>query len=256
MLLVIDSGNTRTKWALVDCSGVDNPCVLQSIQACLNADLATSTLMQSAKLANQVLIANVAGDALATQITQLLAPLKVQFVRAKPQACGVINRYEQAEKLGADRWAALIAAWHLNKQPALVINAGTAITIDCLAVDESGHGLYLGGTIMPGLRLMQSTLAHNTAQLKVSDGEHQRFPTNTENAIQTGCLNAAIGAIIMMLQRLEKRGDFKAKLLISGGDASIIATALKAHFNADEKQIVLLESLVLQGLAILQKEYI
>ncbi|MES2547584.1 MAG: type III pantothenate kinase [Pseudomonadota bacterium] len=251
MLLVIDSGNTRTKWALVDSTGV-----MHATAACLNADLVTSALKQVAQKANKVLVANVAGEALAQQITQLLAPLEAHFVVAKQECCDVINGYKHAEKLGADRWAGLIAAWHINHQPTLVINAGTAITVDCLALDENGTGLFLGGTITPGLRLMQAALTHNTAQLKVNEGSHMAFPLNTENAIQSGCLNAAIGAISVMLKQLEKHNGFQAKLLISGGDASAIAGALMAYLEVDEKRVMIVENLVLQGLAILQKEYI
>ena len=251
MLLVIDSGNTRTKWALVDSLGA-----MQLPVVCLNSDIKTSALNQVVPKAKKVLIANVAGETLAHQITQLIAPLRPNFVVAKHQAGDVINGYVQAEKLGADRWAALIAAWHINYHPTLVINAGTAITIDCLSLDISGKGLFLGGSIMPGLRLMQTALTHNTAQLKVGDGAHFIFPLNTQNAIQTGCLNAAIGAIGIMLKQLEKHIAIQPKLLISGGDATKIANALMAHLNVEENRIMIIENLVLQGLAILQKEYI
>ena len=251
MLLLIDCGNTRTKWALVDDAGV-----MQAPAVCLNGDLAISTLKQAAQKSTKVLIANVAGEELAQQITLLISPLRANFIVAKQQAGDVVNRYEQAEKLGADRWAALIAAWHINHQPSLVINAGTAITIDCLVVDDSGKGLFLGGSIMPGLRLMQAALTHNTAQLNVGEGAHSHFPLNTQNAIHTGCLNAAIGAILVMLQQLEKHIGAQPRLLISGGDATTITSALMADLKVDEKRVMIIESLVLQGLAILQKECI
>lgn len=251
MLLVIDSGNTRTKWALVDSVGA-----MQLPVFCLNSDLMTSALNQMVPKAKKVLIANVAGETLAHQITQLIAPLRPNFVIAKHQACDVINGYVQAEKLGADRWAALIAAWHINHHPTLIINAGSAITIDCLSLDVSSKGLFLGGSIMPGLRLMHKALTHNTAQLKVGDGVHFIFPLNTQNAIQTGCLNAAIGAIGIMLKQLEKHIGIQPKLLISGGDATTIANALMEHLNVEENRVMIIENLVLQGLAILQKEFI
>ncbi len=251
MLLVIDSGNTRTKWALVNSASE-----MQATTVCLNADLAISTLKRAAQNANQVLVANVAGQAIAQQIAQLVAPQKAHFITARQQATDVINRYEQAEKLGADRWAGLIAAWHIHHQPTIVINAGTAITIDCLTTDESNKGIFLGGTIMPGIRLMQAGLTHNTAQLKVDEGSHLTFPLNTQDAIQTGCLNAAIGAIAVMHNQLESVCGLPPKLVVSGGDASTIAGALIAHLKVDEKRVMIVENLVLKGLAILKKEYI
>ncbi|WP_020168831.1 MULTISPECIES: type III pantothenate kinase [Methylotenera] len=252
MLLVIDSGNTRTKWALVNSAGV-----MQATEVCINIDLSKSTLAQAAQKASKVLIANVAGESVAQQIAQLVAPLNTYFVVAKQQACHVINQYEQAEKLGADRWAALIAAWHITQQATLVVNAGTAITIDALVKsDQDNKAVFLGGTIMPGLRLMQTALTQNTTQLQVGEGGFSLFPTNTQDAIQTGCLNSAVGAIAVQWQQLQKYSDCSPKIIISGGDASAIFAALIAHLNVSEKQVMMAENLVLQGLAILEKETI
>lgn len=252
MLLVIDSGNTRTKWALVNRAGET-----QLAEVCVNADLDVSSLSQDAKKASKVIIANVAGDLAAQKLMQLLAPLDTHFIVAKKQAAYVINHYEQVDKLGADRWASLIAAWHINQQATLVINAGTAITMDCVINSEQENiGLFLGGTIMPGLRLMQTSLVNNTAQLNIiGEASYITFPTNTQNAMQTGCLNAAVGAIIMQWQYLKKHSDLAPKIIISGGDATTIANALTPFLNVNEKQAVIVENLVLQGLVILEKEY-
>jgi type III pantothenate kinase len=241
MLLVIDIGNTRTKWALADDAGK-----LQEAQACLNADIAASALALSAKQASKVMIANVAGEVMALQIATLLKPLDPHFIVASTQACGVTNGSSEPEKLGADRWAALLAAWHLNKHPSLVVNAGTAITMDAL----DSKGKFFGGTIMPGLRLMQSALASSTAQLKVVAGVAMDFPVNTQDAIESGGLNAVCGAIGLMLKRLEKHSGWLPKLILSGGDALKIADALKLS----SKQVIITENLVLQGLVLLERE--
>lgn len=252
MLLVIDCGNTRTKWALVGSDGV-----MQTVETCFNADLDRSTLPQAAQKASKVWIANVAGESVAQKIAQLIAPLGAHFIVATPQACGVLNHYKQAKNLGADRWASLIAAWHKTQQATLVVNAGTAITMDCLAKSEQeNHAVFLGGTIMPGLRLMQTALAHNTAQLNVEAGCYRDFPTSTQNAIQSGCVNAVIGAIAVQLQNLQKNSELTPKILISGGDADFILNALITHLKIAEKQVMMAENLVLQGLAILEKETI
>ena len=151
----------------------------------------------------------------------------------------------------------MIAAWSMTRQATVVVNAGTAITIDCLApCEKSNKALFLGGTILPGLRLMQTALMRNTAQLNVGEGVYSDFPTNTENAIQTGCLNAALGAIILQLQQLQNQSEQLPKIIISGGDATVIFNALIAHLKIAEKQVMMAENLVLQGLAILGKETI
>lgn len=252
MLLVIDIGNTRTKWTYTDDNGQ-----LSAMQTCLNGDIAKANfLIAPVKKAQikKVLIANVAGEKIAQQITQLLAPLPVHFVQAQAQACGLTNRY--LPTLGADRWAALVAAWHINKCTTLVVDAGTAITMDGLVyskLDASSkdNGLFLGGTIMPGLRLMQQSLLYSTAQLDVAGGMKIDFPTNTSDAIETGCLNAVIGAIHVMLNRLEAQSGTQASVIISGGDADKIANATMAQL----KRVMIIQNLVLQGLVLLESEH-
>ena len=241
MLLVIDIGNTRTKWALAGDDGR-----LSEFEVCMNANIAASNLSAASQKADRALIANVAGDALAQQIAQLLMPLEVSFISASAQAGGVTNGYAKPEKLGADRWAALVAAWHINKHPSLVVNVGTAVTIDAL----DSKGAFLGGCIMPGLRVMHESLSNNAAQLKVGEGISQNFPINTQDAIATGSLNAVAGAIGIMLKRLEKQCGWLPKLILSGGDANKIADALKLNL----KQVIITENLVLQGLVLLAKD--
>ena len=241
MLLVIDIGNSRTKWALAGDDGT-----LTEFEVCLNANLATSNLSAAAQKADSVLIANVAGEAMAQQITPLLKPLTVNFLTASPQACGVKNGYAETAKLGADRWAALVAAWQRTKHAAVVVNAGTAITIDVL--DEKGT--FLGGSIMPGLRLMHESLSGNAAQLTLGEGVSKNFPNNTQDAMATGSLNAVAGAIGIMLKRLEKQCGWLPKLILSGGDAFRIADALKLNLI----QVIIMENLVLQGLVLLAKD--
>ncbi len=241
MLLVIDIGNTRTKWALAGDDGR-----LSEFEVCMNANIAASNLSAASQKADRALIANVAGEALTQQIAQLLMPLEVSFVSASAQAGGVTNGYTKPEKLGADRWAALVAAWHINKHPSLVVNAGTAVTIDAL----DSKGAFLGGCIMPGLRVMHESLSNNAAQLKMGEGISQNFPINTQDAIATGSLNAVAGAIGIMLKRLEKQCGWLPKLILSGGDANKIADALKLNL----KQVIITENIVLQGLVLLAKD--
>ena len=246
MLLVIDSGNSRTKWALADDSGKLSP-----MEICLNANIAKANFPTAQ--AQSAVIANVAGEVMAQQLTQLLQPLELHFISASGQACGVKNSYQST--LGADRWAALVAAWRNTKHATVVVNAGTAITIDCIGKD----GAFLGGTIMPGLRLMHESLRNNTAQLRVDEAAASNFdadfPANTQEGIETGCLNAVAGAIHLMQKRLEKHSGWLPKLILSGGDAHKIAKSLNTPIlNMGTKQVIITENLVLQGLVLLSKE--
>jgi type III pantothenate kinase len=246
LILLIDIGNTRTKWAVL---GDNNQ--LSSQGVCLNADIAHANL--PIQKTQKAFISNVAGLDMAQKVTQILAPIEVEFLKVTTAVYGLKNNY--APTLGADRWAALVAAWHHHQQPTVVVNAGTAVTIDSISQD----GVFFGGTIMPGLSLMQQSLGNNAALLKVDEGTWQAFPTNTSDAIKTGAMNAIVGAINLTLKRLEKQCGRVPLLLLCGGDTNTIADAMRAHglnqesLNLDTKQVIITENLVLQGLALLAK---
>lgn len=257
MLVVIDIGNTRTKWAEVSDDGSLTEC-----NATSNATIAQSALKNSLLKTEKVVVANVAGEAMAQQLMALIpSDVNVHFVQASAEACHVVNGYQQSDALGVDRWAAAIAAWHQYQQPAIVINAGTAITIDSLSNTalktrwvksaSAKRGFYLGGSIMPGLYLMYDALLNHTAKLSnASAGTIKTFPVNTNDGIQTGCMNAVIGAILLASKQLEKHCAFLPKFVITGGDAGKIAHALRMHL----KKVEIEDHLVLQGLVLLEKD--
>ena len=117
---------------------------------------------------------NVAGEAARVRVEAQLARWRVtpEWLTASAAACGVTNRYARPAQLGADRWASLVAAWRrstatdLFPPACVVVNAGTAVTIDALDAD----GVFRGGLILPGMRLMLQALAENTAGLKIRAG--------------------------------------------------------------------------------------
>ncbi len=108
------------------------------------------------------------------------------------------NLYENPERLGADRWAALIGARALHPHACVVVTAGTATTVDLL----SAAGDFLGGLILPGVELMQQALARGTAQLPLADGRFALQPRRTVDAIRSGCLQAQAGAVERMFRQI------------------------------------------------------
>jgi type III pantothenate kinase len=247
MKLLIDAGNTRIKWVLLEGETWTHlPAALCAQAHTLGAQVATLPDV------NEVWVSNVAGAEVARHIASACASRgwRVQFIRAQQQQCGVKNGYQSPGQLGSDRWAALIAAWHaatgsartdshINKA-ALVVNCGTATTIDAL----SDSGEFLGGLILPGIALMQSGLAANAAQLQHSAGRYAAFPLNTADAMASGALQATCGAIERQYALL---GDAQASVLLSGGAAQLVRELIKLP-------VQLVEDLVLQGLKIIAQE--
>jgi len=248
LILVIDAGNSRTKWTVFDESGV-----LQTQGVISNTELADMTAPDAWQPCIRAVISNVAGEEIGHSITSLLQQrnIGINWVKASAQACGVINSYEFPERLGTDRWAALIAAWQQFRAPCVVVNAGTALTVDALGIDENGQGIFLGGLIVPGLRLMQQSLVGAAAGIKGAGGSLQYFPTTTENAIHTGALSAMAGAVNSMLVKLELHTGQSPHCIVSGGDAALMQEML-VHYRVGK--IVMAENLVLQGLLLLEKE--
>ena len=210
-----------------------------------NTEIGTLALRDWQTLArpDRVVGVNVAGEAARIRIEALLARWRVapEWLTASAAAGGVTNSYAVPAQLGADRWAALIAARkrstrdELFPPPAVIVNAGTAVTVDALDAD----GVFRGGLILPGLRLMLRSLAENTAGLKVAPGVHRTFPTSTPDALYSGAVEAICGAIERMRGRV--RGDAAGvKCFLAGGAASAIAPQL-----TDPVEVV--DNLVLEG---------
>lgn len=212
MILCLDSGNTRIKWGVHDGSAW-----LEQGAASQGDDTALPGLMQRWPMPERILLANVAGAGAVAHIRQQLAswaPL-VREVLSTARCAGVANLYRFPERLGVDRWCALIGARALTGDACLVVMAGTATTIDSL--DAAGN--FLGGLILPGQELMRRALARDTAALPLADGEWAALPRCTEDAIVTGAIEAQVGAIERAFARLP--GE-KKTCLVSGGNADVL----------------------------------
>ncbi|MGK5059873.1 type III pantothenate kinase [Janthinobacterium sp. LB2P49] len=218
MLLLIDAGNTRIKWALVT---ADSPLGGWLASGTVtHAQIDTLAAQWETLAINEALLSNVAGTVIGTRLRAMLPVMPHDFV-SLPQLAGLTNAYRVPSQLGCDRFAAAIGAQALAPgQAVIVANCGTATTIDAITAD----GVFLGGMILPGLGLMASSLARNTAQLPqiASDAVLPAgFADNTDDAILSGCLAAQAGAI----ERAVRMHGASACLL-SGGAAPRIAPAL------------------------------
>ncbi len=249
MLLVIDTGNTRTKWGVFDRLGS-----MRALGACANTELDALLTPAEWHHCQSVIISNVAGASMANKLNTLLHPLNLpmRWVVASTQACGLENSYSNPAQLGTDRWAAMIAAWHQFKKPCIVINAGTALTIDAIATKNAeNHGVFVGGIIVPGLKLMQNSLIQGTADINHQTGSWQEFPTSTGAAVYTGALNAMAGAVTSMFDKLQQFAGATPHCIMSGGDAAALATVLNKTMN---NHLLIADNLVLQGLLCLERE--
>ena len=237
MKLLIDSGNTRLKWATLDNQGeIDS-------QAILNEQITREGLIgiwKALSRPKRLAIAGVGATpllAIIYAVVEALWPnLPLISVKSEAKAYGVYNAYQEPEKLGVDRWLALIAAHHFYSGAFCIVDCGTAVTVDLI---DSG-GKHLGGLICPGLTLMKKSLARGTAKLFFNDTLYENGPANfTESAIYNGTLLAVVGLIEHILNKQVK----PLCLILTGGDAELVA----AHLGT--KAIIDID-LVLRGLSI------
>jgi len=255
MLLTIDAGNTRTKWAIFNLHGE-----ITLHGACVNDQLSGIDLSPELLGYKRIIISNVAGKAHALRLESVLVQhqLPTTWIKAGHNACDVTNRYTEPETLGTDRWASLIAAWHKKHAPCVVANAGTAVTVDALNSQPGDHqqGEFIGGMILPGLNLMQTSLGLGTAQLPIRNTSQQLsentlvdiFARSTAQAIDAGALNAITGAIERMANALKAKCGQTPFIILSGGDAATIQRYL---IDAVTNPTVIVDNLVLTGLYLL-----
>lgn len=195
--LVLDVGNTRTKWGVFSPAGA-----LLLTGAVLNEDVSEWAVPSDWQGCHTVFVANVAGPTMLDTWLAKLRGFSVQVLKATALACEVQNGYANPSSLGVDRWAALIAAWHQSHAAGLVVNAGTALTVDAL-VDQQGKALFKGGVIVPGFRLMQTSLNQRTADVQSSGDAVVAWPSSTAEAVATGAMHAMVGTVVGLWQQLK-----------------------------------------------------
>jgi type III pantothenate kinase len=244
MLLLIDAGNTRVKWALAAlpspiATSTPTPGDWVASGAVLHAEVAALGLHWRDADISQVVVANVAGPVMqAALLAQILpATPRITWFTAAARVAGVINGYRAPQQLGCDRLAALIGARALYPDQALVVAmCGTATTVDALCAD----GRFIGGMILPGAGTMAASLALRTAQLpsvplQGADTLAQSpFADHTEAAIRNGCLAAQAGAIE---RAVAAHGN--AHCLLSGGAAAWVAPWLRVAASVTENLVLI-----------------
>lgn len=263
-MLLIDAGNSRIKWSLVDADGAAIAGgALEHERESAKSDAADPALAAWSALPrpDSAWISNVAGAAAQARIDRMIdarwPALPRTVVRAKAAQCGVTNPYAEPDKLGSDRWAGLIGARAaFPGENVLIATFGTATTLEALRAD----GVFTGGLIAPGWSLMMQSLGSHTAQLPTLDAAAARralghaeaaprslFATDTAAALSAGCLLAQASLIERAWRDLRADWQADVRLVLGGGAANEIAGALTVRHTRHD-------SLVLAGLALIARE--
>ncbi|MGC2960499.1 type III pantothenate kinase [Paraburkholderia graminis] len=259
--LLIDAGNSRVKWVMVAADGA------QIAAGALAHGDGDSPEWSKLPAPGGAWLSNVAGDAVAARIAELVHTqwpgLPLTTIRARERQCGVTNSYTTPHALGSDRWAGMIGAHAaFPGEHLLIATFGTATTLEALRAD----GCFVGGLIAPGWSLMMRSLGEHTAQLPTLDADAARglldddargtrdaarrgpsFATDTPRSLSAGCTLAQAGLVERMWRDLQDEWQVPVRLVMGGGAADEVASALKVPHTRHD-------SLVLSGLALIASE--
>ncbi len=138
---------------------------------------------------------------------------------------------QHPDRVGIDRLLNAVAAlhsWQKRHLPAVIVDAGSAVTVDWL--DETGA--FRGGSIFPGLRLMVRALHDHTAllpQVQINEPCPYLPGLSTTQAMQAGVYYATAGGINTLIERLGAQSAQPAHIYLTGGDAHLLSPAVNGH---------------------------
>ncbi|WP_050476353.1 type III pantothenate kinase [Herbaspirillum rhizosphaerae] len=232
MLLLIDAGNTRVKWGVPRDDAWSAEIAGQWLHAGAVARDDVDALPQAWQglTVTRVVVSNVAGtgmrEALEANVRAACGDrIAIEWFASQAQLAGLRNFYKHPAQLGCDRFASAIGAHALFPDRALIVaTCGTATTVDAVTAD----GAFIGGMILPGLGVMASSLALNTAQLpqiQTISEVTTPFADNTTDAIIAGCIAAQTGAIERaVVGHRAQHGDVLC--VVAGGAGPLLASYL------------------------------
>lgn len=247
MKLLIDFGNSRVKWASLELAEKIDPGDAINHQGdSLEKKIRNIIRALPIQSCSEIHAASVLGDKFNTAFMQVVLDefnVQTKFYCSQKNAFNVTLAYANPTTYGADRYAALIAAAHIEKGSKIIIDVGTAVTIDVI----NGDNVHLGGLIFPGLAPMCSALN------KAEGIGHDILPTKieylcntTQSAVYSGSVLCLRHGIEGILKNITSKINSEIMLLLTGGGAKILLEESGHNY-------VFHNHLVLKGVEIMQR---
>ncbi len=242
MIVLLDVGNSRFKWAVLedveqfdvhheDYSG---PSRAQAVFASLHE-----------LRPRRIIVSSVLGNAFQDTfrgMSRNAFNVEPEFVKTTHEAYGIRVAYAVPANLGVDRFVAMIAAHALYDTSCIIVDSGTAVTIDAL----SAEGRHQGGLILPGLALMRHCLTKKAANIKLHSrvNETTLFAKDTAEAVNSGRLRTIAAAVDQITADMAVELEFPVTQILCGGDGEIIQPWLRREYTLNS-------DLVIKGLALI-----
>lgn len=240
MILLVDAGNSRVKWACLQRAEIQAGEAFPSDPKMLAGQLRSRWAGLAKPRA--IYLSNVAGaewERTFVDWARAVWDSEIRVLHAEADAYGIVNGYEKPETLGVDRWVGLIGAKAIVGLPVCLIDCGTAVTVDL--VDAQGR--HRGGLIAPGLTLMKDSLQRGTRGVAAGVGASGVFwGRNTAEGLENGAREMILGLIGRSAHAARSTLGELPTLVLTGGDAKRLAVMLEIPHR-------LAPDLVLRGLA-------
>ena len=242
LTLFIDRGNTALKWQL--CQQGE---MISTGKADNGIELDDALRELSDKSLAGIYVASVAGDDVAQALkvwAGKYSQVEPVFIKSSYKACGVTNAYKEPERLGVDRWLAMIAAHQRYPGMLCVVDSGTALTMDFL----NENGQHLGGFIVPGAELMRKSLLQNTQEINLNSAVlGNELGMNTSEAVFFGTEQMLQAFVCNKLDEVARQYKKEIGLVLTGGHARHLALGLVSTYHNEQ-------DLVFKGLRLVVEE--
>ncbi|MBW1245336.1 pantothenate kinase [Pseudomonas tolaasii] len=225
MILELDCGNSFIKWRVLASSKAE-----ASAEGVVGSDaaLVESLLAIPGLLLTRCRLVSVRAS---EETDKLVSVLKAAFgvvvscAASAREMAGVRNGYEEYERLGLDRWLAMLGGFKLASGACLVLDFGTAATADFIAAD----GEHLGGFICPGMPLMRNQLRTHTRKIRYDDSAAEQAVERlspgrtTVEAVERGCALMLRGFVLTQLELARSYWGENFSVFLTGGDADLVS---------------------------------
>jgi type III pantothenate kinase len=221
MKLLLDIGNTRLKWALLDDSGTLSPTQALALEALPGA---WATDMIPARV-DEAVLASVAPATVTATVEAAVAALGLPLRTIPPprSTAQLQLAYAEPQRLGVDRWLAMLAA---VGAASLVVSCGSALTLDLVDAD----GRHRGGLIAPSPERMREALLSRVPHLR-ADGGVVDFAASTADAVASGAVLAAVALIERQWRQADALLGAAPRLWLGGGGRDALLPHLGVPFE-------------------------
>ncbi len=252
MLLAIDVGNTNIVVGVFDGEELVADFRLHTDDRATGEELGLVLvdLLERRDIAPAMVDAVIVSSVVPT-LSRTLEDLSREYFRREPMLVGpgirsgVRIHYDDPRQVGADRIANALAAKHHYGGPAILVDFGTATTLD--AIDASGD--YLGGAIAPGIQISHDALVSHAARLARVElnAPPAAIGRSTITSMQSGIVFGYVGLVQGLVARFQAEMGGKAKVIATGGLAAHMAPLIDVIDVVDER-------LTLNGLLLIHQQ--